>query len=118
MKSKSRQYDLEERTLNFLKNVIRLCKNLPKNVVNTELAKQLIRATGSVGANYREANESISKKDFNLRIKISRKEAKESNYWLQGILEANPNSKLEIEPLIKESLELARIFTAIMNKVK
>jgi len=118
MESKRRQYDLEERTLNFLKKVIRLCKNLPKNAVNTELTKQLIRAVGSVGANYREANESISKKDFNLRIKISRKEAKESNYWLQGILEANPNLKLEVEPLIKESLELARIFTAIMNKVK
>ena len=114
----SKRYDLEDRTLKFLRDVIRLCKKLPKDVVNIELIKQLIRAAGSVGANYREANESISKKDLNLRIKISRKEAKESHYWLQGLSEANPAFKSEIEPLIKESLELARIFTAIMNKTK
>jgi len=113
-----KQYDLEERTLKFLKDVIRLCKNLPKNTVNIELVKQLIRAVGSVGANYREANESISKKDLNFRIRISRKEAKESHYWLQGLLEANLNFEKEIEPLIQEALELARIFTSIMNKTK
>lgn len=113
-----KHYDLEERTLKFLKDVIKLSKNLPKNTVNTELVKQLIKAAGSVGANYREANESISKKDLNLRIRISRKEAKESHYWLQGLLEANPLFKSEIEPLIKESLELARIFSSIMVKTK
>lgn len=113
----SKQYDLEDRTLEFLKNTIRLCKKLPRDTVNIEIIKQLIRSSGSVGANYREANESISKKDLGLRIKISRKEAKESHYWLQGILEANLSFKPEIEPLISESLQLARIFTAIMNKV-
>jgi four helix bundle protein len=114
----SKHYDLEERTLEFLKDVIRLCKKLPRDTVNIELVKQLIRAAGSVGANYREANESISKKDLNLRIRISRKEAKESHYWLQGLLEANLSFKSEIEPLIKESLELARIFSSIMTKTK
>jgi len=113
-----KQYDLEDRTLKFLRDVIRLCKKLPKNVVNIELVKQLIRAAGSVGANYREANEASSKKDLNLRIRISRKEAKESHYWLQGLLEANLNFKSEIEPLIKESLELARIFSSIMAKTR
>lgn len=113
-----KQYDLEDRTLEFLKNVIRLCKKLPRDTINIEIIKQLIRSSGSVGANYREANESISKKDLSLRIKISRKEAKESHYWLQGLSEANINFKSEIGPLIDESLQLARIFTAIMNKVK
>lgn len=112
------KYDLEERTLNFLKNTIKLSRKLTKNTVNIELLKQVIRSVGSVGANYREANESISKKDLNLRIKISRKEAKESHYWFQGLSEANPDLSLEIQLLIKESLELARIFTAIMNKTK
>jgi four helix bundle protein len=114
----SKHYDLEDRTLKFLQEVIRLSKKLPKNTVNIEIIKQLIRAAGSVGANYREANESISKKDLNLRIRISRKEAKESHYWLQGLLEANLNFKKEIKPLIQESLELARIFSSIMNKTK
>ncbi|MEK7071728.1 MAG: four helix bundle protein [Patescibacteria group bacterium] len=113
----SKQYDLEDRTLKFLKDIIKLCKKLPRDTVNIEIIKQLIRSSGSVGANYREANESISKKDLSLRIKISRKEAKESHYWLQGLLEANINFKSEIEPLIDEALQLARIFTAIMNKV-
>lgn len=113
-----KQYDLEDRTLEFLKDVIRLCKKLPRNTVNIELAKQLIRAGGSVGANYREANESVSKKDLNLRIRISRKEAKESHYWLQALLEANLALKTDIEPLIKESLELARIFSSIMTKTR
>ncbi len=114
----SKHYDLEERTLTFLKNVIKLCKKLPRDTVNLELTKQLVRSAGSVGANYREANESISKKDLNLRIRISRKEAKESHFWLQGLAEANSTFKEEIEPLIQEGLELARIFTAIMNKTK
>ena len=114
----SKQYDLEERTLKFLQNVIKLCKKLPRDTVNIELIRQLIRAAGSVGANYREANESISKKDLNHRIRISRKEAKESHYWLQGLLEANLDFKTEIEPLINEALELARIFSTIMLKTK
>ncbi len=61
----------------------RLVKNLPKSLGNFEDAKQLVRASGSVGANYIEANESLSKKDFIHRIKICRKEAKESRYWLK-----------------------------------
>ncbi|PIQ70468.1 four helix bundle protein [Candidatus Shapirobacteria bacterium CG11_big_fil_rev_8_21_14_0_20_40_12] len=115
---KPKQYDLEERTLRFFKNIIGLCKKLPRDTVNIELIKQLIRATGSVGANYREANESISKKDLNFRIRISRKEAKKSHYWLQALLEANLVLKTETDPLVKESLELARIFSSIMIKTK
>lgn len=72
----NKPYDLEERTLEYAKLTIRLCKKTSKNTINFKLVEQLIRATGSVGANYREANESLSKKDFVHRIKISRKECK------------------------------------------
>ncbi len=112
-----RKYDLEERTLKFFRAVITLCKKLPKDVINVEIIRQLIRAAGSVGANYREANEAISKKDLGHRVKICRKEARESHYWLQSLLEANPSFRGEIEALVQESLELARIFTSIRNKV-
>jgi len=82
-------YDLEERTFQFAKAVRLFIKTLPKTIANAEDGKQLIRASGSVGSNYREANESLSKKDFSMRIKISRKEAKESAYWLRLIHECN-----------------------------
>lgn len=75
-----KQYDLGERTLKFAKRVIAYVNELPKTISNIEIGKQLIRACGSVGANYLEAEEALSKKDFVMRIKISRKEAKESRY--------------------------------------
>ena len=71
----SKQYDLEERTLKFAQSVIRLSKSLAKTIANIEIMKQVIRASGSVGANYIEANEALSKKDFIMRVKICRKEA-------------------------------------------
>src|ERR1051326_680960 len=76
-------YDLEDRTLEFAKRVRTFVKQLPRTLSNTEDVKQLIRASGSVGANYIEANEALSKKDFLMRIKISRKEAKESRFFLR-----------------------------------
>jgi four helix bundle protein len=82
MTKNSKKYDLEDRTLEFAKRVRAFVKNLRKTIGNIEDGKQLIRSSGSVGANYIEANESLSKKDFILRIKICRKEAKESRYWL------------------------------------
>jgi len=94
-------FDLEKRTLEFSKNVIRLYKQLPKNVINNELIGQLIRASGSIGANYREANDALSKKDFKHRIKITRKEAKEAHYWLELLIEANPDFKEKIDILLK-----------------
>ena len=108
--------DLEERTLEFAKSVIRLCKKLPKDAVTIGPIRQVIRSSGSVGANYREANEKLSKKDFSLRIRIARKEAKETTYWLQLLSEAVPEFTREIAPMIRESEELRNIFTAILNK--
>ena len=78
----SKKYDLEERTLKYGKEVIRLAKLLPKNSINIPLLSQLIRSGTSVGANYREANETSTKKDFLFRMRISKKEAKETEYWL------------------------------------
>ena len=79
---------------------------------------QLIDASGSVGANYREANEALSKKDFLHRMKITRKECKETTYWLKLLTEANPKFNEEINAFIKESRELRNIFTSIIDKSK
>ena len=78
-------YDLEERTFKFAKDVRLFIKTLPKTKANVEDNKQLVKSSGSAGSNYREANEALSKKDFLMRIKICRKEAKESAYWLKLI---------------------------------
>ena len=80
MSKSNKPYDLEDRTLLFAKDVIEFVGKVPRNLANNEIAKQLIRSVGSVGANYIEANEALSKKDFLMRVKISRKEAKESCY--------------------------------------
>lgn len=94
-------------------------KTLPKTIANFEDGKQLIKFSGSVGANYREANESLSKKDFILRIKICRKEAKESEYWLRLIDETNNLDNTDgVRHLIKEASELKKIFSSILVKSK
>ena len=112
-------YDLEERTFLFAKAVRLFVKTLPKTTANIEDGKQLVNASGSVGANYREANESLGKKDFLMRIKISRKEAKESAYWLRLIHETNSlkNAKDALS-LIQEARELKKIFSSIIEKSK
>jgi len=95
-KENSKQYDLEERTLKFAKRVRAFVRQLNKTTANIEDGRQLIRASGSVGANYIEANEALSKKDFLMRIKICRKEAKESTYWLK-LLDLENKPELEHE---------------------
>lgn len=111
-----KKYDLEERTLKFAKNCVDLCKLFIKDVINIEFIGQLIRASGSVGANYIEANECISKKDFYHRIKICRKEAKESKYWLNLLLHANGKHSGQIVLLIDEAFQLTKIFGSIVMK--
>ncbi len=90
---------------------------MPKTIANIEDSVQLVNASGSVGANYIEANEAFSKKDFVFRIKISRKESKESRYWLK-LVDINNEPKLEQErvELIQEATELMNIFGSIMHK--
>ena len=110
-------YDLEERTLVFAKRVREFVKKLPKTIGNIEYGKQLIRASGSVGANYIEANEALSKKDFIHRIKILRKEAKESKYWLQLVDLFNKEIlEEERKNLLQEAIELIKIFSSIIQK--
>jgi four helix bundle protein len=111
------KYDLEERTFKFAHRVREFVKRLPKTLSNYEDGKQVIRASGSAGANYIEANESLGNKDFLLHIKISRKEAKESHYWLR-LLDVGLKNDLEPErhALVKEAVELMRIFGSIYRK--
>ncbi|MFH0952186.1 MAG: four helix bundle protein [Patescibacteria group bacterium] len=113
--TKNRKYDLEERTTLFAKSVIRLCKGLPKDNINYCLVGQVVRSAGSIGANYREANDALGKKDFLLRLRISRKEAKESIHWLELLREANNNAEA-LNPLISEAIELKNILSAIISK--
>ena len=115
----TKQYDLEDRTLEFARRVRGFVKRLNRTLANIEDGKQLIRSSGSVGANYIEANEALSKKDFLMRAKICRKEAKESRFWLKLI---NIDGKEELEHernvLEKEACELTHIFGAIVTKSK
>ncbi len=116
-KRRSKQYDLEDRTFRFAQTVREFIKKLPKTITNTEDSKQLIRASGSVGANYIEGNEALGKKDFLMRIRISRKEAKESAYWLR-LIDAGNDPELEDKrvELTEEAIELMNIFGAILRK--
>ena len=117
MSPKPKIYDLNERTLAFAKQVRVFIKKLKRTMANMEDGKQLVRSSGSVGANYREANEALSKKDFIMRIKICRKEAKESEYWLTLIdTEKSPELEHDRIALKGEALELVKIFNAIIQK--
>lgn len=111
----SKRYDLEERTFEFAKASRVFVKQLPRTISNIEDVKQFIRASGSIGANYIEANEAIGKKDFVMKIKICRREAKESRYWLRLI---DTHGKLEGDQarLLDEADELMKIFGAIARK--
>lgn len=115
--TESKVYNLEERTFQFAKNIRAFLKKLPKSISNFEDSKQLARSSGTIGANYIEANESLGKKDFAMRLKISRKEAKESGLWLRLLdTTSDPRLESERELLYKESVELLKIFTSIINK--
>jgi len=112
----NKHYDLEERTFRFAEKVRDFVKKIPKTLSNLEYARQLIRSSSSVGANYIEANESLSKKDFLMRIKICRKESKESIFWLRLIEVKNETEVKEKESLIGEATQLMKIFGSIVVK--
>lgn len=113
-----RNYDLGKRTLQFAKKVRSLVSNIPRSYLNDSDLRQLIRASGSVAANYAEANEAESKKDFAHKCKICRKESKESWVWLNIIEPFVPAIyKDQHKMLLQESLELTKIFTAIVRKM-
>lgn len=115
-KQKGEIYDLEVRTKKFALNTRTLIRTIPKTLSNIEDSKQLIRSSGSVSANYIEANEALSKKDFLMRIKICRKEAKESQLWLDLLHIESPEDGNMRDILLAEAIELMNIFGAILRK--
>ncbi len=116
--SKNNVYDLEDRTFSFALRVRALIKKLPRNVNNFEDGKQLTRSSGSVGANYIEANDSLGDKDKLMKIRICRKESKESKYWLR-LLDIEDNAILEKQriELVQEAHELMLIFGSILKSL-
>ena len=111
----AKPYDLEERTAVFAERSRAFVKRQPQTIGNIEDAKQFIRASGSIGANYIEANEAIGKKDFVMKIKICRREAKETCYWLR-LLDVDGDLEKERHRLSSEARELTDIFGAILRK--
>ncbi|MCB9191288.1 MAG: four helix bundle protein [Flavobacteriales bacterium] len=117
--STEKKYDLEARTLEFAKRVRKFVRNLQMDIPNREDGKQLVRSSASIGANYLEANDGLSKKDFLFRIKLSRKEAKETKYWL-NLIETfgNDHQEKERSELLQEANELMLILGAILRNSK
>ncbi len=110
-------YDLEERTAKFGEDIIRFASMLPKNVVTLPMIGQLVRAGTSVGANYCEADDAESKKDFKHKIGICKKEARETKHWLRMIIIPCPETKEEARKLWQEAKELNLIFNSINKKL-
>lgn len=109
------EFDLEERTAKFAENVIHLLRRLPSDSVNKRLIEQLSGSSGSIGANYCEATESESKKDFIHKIGIAKKEIKETKHWIRLLACANPDNKNDFRPLWQEAQELLLIFSKIIS---
>lgn len=113
---KNKIYDLEERTAKFGEIMIGLAKQIPKGVIMASLINQLVRAGTSVGANYCEADCAESRKDFEHKLGICKKEAKESKHWLRMIVKATPELKNDARRIWREANELQLIFISIVKK--
>jgi four helix bundle protein len=116
--NQNNKYDLIERTAKFGESIIDFLNTLPRNEINRPLISQIVRSGTSVGANYMEADGAVSKKDFENKIGICRKEAKETMHWLRMIAKANSSGKEGCRKLYKESQELVWIFSSIINNSK
>jgi len=110
-----KKYDLEERTAKFGEEVIDIMRKMPNDLVNQRLIPQLIGSSGSLGANYCEANEAESKRDFQYKIGICKKETKETKHWLRLLAKANPQFSDEFRKLWSEAQELLLIFSKILK---
>jgi four helix bundle protein len=113
--SSTKHYDLEERTAKFAEAVIDLMKKLPDNSINKRMITQCVASSGSIGANYCEANEAESRKDFQHKIGISKKETKETKHWLRLLAHANPEFTEVFRKLWQEAHELLLIFSSIIR---
>ena len=115
---KSREFDLEERTARFGEAVVMFAKRIPVNLVTTPLIPQLVRAATSIGANYLEADDADSGKDFRYRIGVARREARETKHQLRMVVAAEPQLRDEARALWQEAKELNLIFGAIRRRGK
>ena len=111
-------YDLEERAAKFGEDIIKFVKTLPYNDFNKPLVSQIIRSATSIGANYMEANQASSKKDFKNKIRISQKEANETKHWLRMLNAAASEKQDELRRLWKECQELTLIFQKITTTLR
>ena len=111
-----RAFDLEERTAQFGESIIEFCKTLPSGPMISPLISQIVRSASSVGANYCEADNAVSKKEFRLKIATCQKEARETKHWLRMIAAATPIHKEQARSLWQEARELHLIFSAILRK--
>ena len=120
MNQLSNSYDLEERTAKFGEYIIDLCKTIKPNLISTPIITQLIRSATSIGANYTEANNASSRKDFSNKIFISKKEAQETKYWLRMLSKAINDKEVseKLRTLWKECQELTIIFQKITNSLR
>jgi four helix bundle protein len=112
------KYDLEERTEKFSLSVRDFCLQVKHSLINMEYIKQLVRSAGSIAANYIEANENLGKNNLKMRIKISKKETKESRLWLKHIIIKDEQLEETRRILIQETIELQNIFAAILKKIE
>ena len=113
-----KKYDLEERTAKFAESVIELMKKLPQNSINKRMVEQCVGSSGSIGANYCEANEAESKRDFQHKIGICKKETKETKHWIRLLAKANPEFTEEFRVIWQEAQELLLIFSSIIKSSK
>lgn len=112
------KYDLEERTAKFGENVIIYCKNIPENSITKTIIIQLVKCGTSVGANYSEADDAESGRDFKHKIGICKKESREAKHFIRMSVVAVPNLKEQAKPIWQEAKELNLIFNTIYKKVK
>lgn len=115
MTNNKKIYDLEERTATFGEYIIDFAKSLERNDINRPLIGQIVRSGTSIGANYMEADGAESKKDFNHKIALVKKEAKETKHWLRMIAKANPTKIDSCQQLSREAQELTLIFSSILR---
>lgn len=116
--SEIRKYDLERRTTCFAEQVIEIVKKIKQDPINRNIISQLVNSSGSIGANYCEATEAESRKDFVHKICISKKEIKETQHWLRLLAKSNPEHREQLLVLWKESQELLLIFSKIVSTTK
>ena len=114
--SEKSNYDLEERTARFGEAIIAFAKKVPVNQVTRSLVDQIVRSGASVGANYCEADDASTKKEFRQKIGYCRKESRETKHWLRMIVKAEPEFREAAKPLWQEAKELHLIFAAILRK--